>query len=513
VVVLDKKGHPAGGLTQDDFRIFDNGHEQQIVHFVAASTAVSASTPAPSPLVIGNRPQTQAETSRTTTAILVDENMAHSVNAIDYRHGIQSARLEVLRFLKTLHPGDRVALSALRRGRVVVIHDYADDSASLAAAAKSLGEGLLQAGIPLEAGRTGQAGTHGGTGSEAVNNLRMFRMDKALKSIIRHLQGVPGRKNLIWISTTFPSTVTDFIPSLMAAERDAATPRPRAPLPTPPRIWTQSNNEGFVEIARRLRNANISIYPMDPQGLVGPLSLAGSGADSQYRPPHQMPSTFFLRQQWSAMDLLASETGGRAFYDTNVLSGHLRQVVDETRVAYVLGYYPGDDAWDGEYHKIEVKLKGDNLVALCRKGYFASDTELNSDPDTALREAAKSPLEGSAIGVTLNVPSNPLEWYRQEVVVKVDTRDLHFEQRDGMWKASLDLAFVQLGKDGRVVDGVKDRVELALHRETYDDAAAQGWFYPKSLGVNPGAEKLRVLVRDSASGATGSVSVPIRREN
>ena len=63
--------------------------------------------------------------------------------------------------------------------------------------------------------------------------------------------------------------------------------------------------------------------------------------------------------------------------------------------------------------------------------------------------------------------------------------------------------------DGRVMEGIKDHVDLALFAESYRDAATQGWFYPKTVDVDPKAQKLRIVVRDLASGAVGSVSVPV----
>jgi hypothetical protein len=118
-------------------------------------------------------------------------------------------------------------------------------------------------------------------------------------------------------------------------------------------------------------------------------------------------------------------------------------------------------------------------------------------------------LEWSGIGVTLNVSSNPLEWFEQDVVVKLNPQEIHFENRDGRWKAQIDMVFAQLAKNGRILQSVKDHLELALLPQTYRDAATQGWFYPKSLDVDPKAEKLRVVVRDLATGNVGSVSVPV----
>ena len=502
VVVMDKHGRPVSDLSQNDFEVFDNGLEQKLSHFSVASTPVAGPGPAAETLALTNRPEQPGETPGSVTIVLVDELIAQDIRASnDYRAVLQSARLQVLKFLSALQPGQQVALYALRLEGVVVLHDLTDDSAALITAAKKIGAGQLKTKIPAvgpkpeTAVRTSEAAWSGAEMTAVrktgiTEDLLWLIVKEAFQSLARHLQGTPVRKNVVWISPKFPPLVTGLDPKLMAGERDAINPIPGAMLPVPEFANTESYNEQSRAMAHQMSNANISLYPMDTKGL-----MTGSVVN--------------LQGERNFIQLLASETGGRAFYDRNTLNEDLRKVVEESRVSYLLGYYPGDGAWDGKYHHVEVKLQRAGLSILCRKGYFASDELLPQNPDNVLRDAAKSMLESSGIGVTLNVSSNPLEWFQQEVVVKLDTREIHFENRDGRWRAQMDVAFVQLANDGRVVEGVKDHLELALYPDTYNEAVTEGWFYPKSLYVNPEAEKLRVVVCDLATGAVGSVSLPI----
>ena len=468
VVVLDNHKRPVSDLSQSDFQVFDDGLEQKLSHFSISSTPAAVPRSAPEPLVLTNRSGQPGETPGTVTIVLVDEFQQNL-------QAIQSARLRVLKFLRTLQPGQQVALYALRLEGIVVIHDLTDDSAALTAAAKTIGSGLLRGKTPV-----------GGD----IEMIRETAMTDAFKSIAHHSSGTPTRRNVVWISSNFPSIVHGLDPALMAGERDAINPIPGAMLPVPKFANTESRYEQLHAFARQLSNTNVSVYPMDAGGLSG-------------------GSVVSLEGKRNFMDMLATETGGRAFYDTNGLDEDLRDVVEQGRVAYSLGYYSGDVAWDGKYHHVEVRLKRPGLSVLCRKGYFATDEPQLKDSNTALRDAARGMLEWSGIGVTLNVSSNPLEWFDQEMVVKLDTQEIHFENKDDRWKAQLDVVFAQLAKDGRILQSVKDHLDLALLPETYNSAATQGWFYPKTIDVNPKAEKLRVVVRDRATGAVGSVSVPI----
>jgi VWFA-related protein len=425
---------------------------------------------------------------------------------------MQSARLQILKFLGTLQSGDHVALYALRPEGVVVVHDFTDDPAELVVAAGTLGSGLLGSAAPTPAiGPSANIGRPtaareirdwlAGPGHK-VNvprdaSPRRVIVGSAFQAIAEHLRDIPGRKNVVWISSHFPPLW--------------------AGLPVMPYDYfadAESHYEELRSFARRLGSADLSVYPLDPKGLPcekcgepasGPVIGEGGAA---YVPPAPTSVRYLLGERHT-MDLVASETGGHAFYDTNGLDQILREVLDENRVTYELGYYPGDAAWDGKYHDVELKVKGNGLTVRCRKGYFAIDEPPRNNPERALLDAAKSAVESLGIGLTVKVPSNPLSWSRQDIVLNIDTHDVHFDEGDGRWKGQLDLVLVQVGKDGRVLDGVKDHLELVLHPNTYDVAMERGWFYPKSVNVNPEAEKLRVVVRDVATGAVGSVSVPV----
>jgi len=82
---------------------------------------------------------------------------------------------------------------------------------------------------------------------------------------------------------------------------------------------------------------------------------------------------------------LTSQTGGEAYYpvprgengeseerslaELNQVFGKL---ADQIRTQYVLGFYSKNDARDGAFRKLEVKLKRPGFTARARMGYFAS---------------------------------------------------------------------------------------------------------------------------------------------
>jgi hypothetical protein len=86
------------------------------------------------------------------------------------------------------------------------------------------------------------------------------------------------------------------------------------------------------------------------------------------------------------MNGLASRTGGLSFYGRNDISHAVELAVDDGATYYVLGYYPANTHWNGEFRSIQVKLRRPELHARHRNGYFAVDvTRMNKSQSEAAR--------------------------------------------------------------------------------------------------------------------------------
>src|SRR5690242_9832068 len=74
----------------------------------------------------------------------------------------------------------------------------------------------------------------------------------------------------------------------------------------------------------------------------------------------------------SVMDRIAKETGG-AHIDAEVTDPHtyFRQIAEELRTSYELGYYPKDPLKDDTFRKIVIKPKREGIKVRAKTGYFA----------------------------------------------------------------------------------------------------------------------------------------------
>ena len=74
----------------------------------------------------------------------------------------------------------------------------------------------------------------------------------------------------------------------------------------------------------------------------------------------------------SVMDRVARETGG-AHIDAETTDAHtyFRQIAEELRASYELGYYPTDPLKDDSFRKIVIKPKREGVKIRAKTGYFA----------------------------------------------------------------------------------------------------------------------------------------------
>jgi len=70
---------------------------------------------------------------------------------------------------------------------------------------------------------------------------------------------------------------------------------------------------------------------------------------------------------------MSDETGGHVFKvdRKNTLESVFRQLQEEMRSQYSIGYTPLNDKKDGSYRRVDLKLANKDLRVQARKGYYA----------------------------------------------------------------------------------------------------------------------------------------------
>ena len=489
VVAQTKDGSPARNLKAEDFRLYDDGEAQKIVFFNREALPRRRLPPQVPPNVYTNRFEALGEDVAGVTVILFD---GLNTPLVDQAY----ARQQILKFLRELQPGDRVALYVMGRGPRI-IKDVSGDARALAAALEhykpeqrpSLDAPLYDPSFTPVAHFNAWLGELTFHLADYFDRDRAFRTVRALTAIARHLQRLPGRKNLLWVSGSFPISVAgSSIPLPERLKRSASTGR-----------WPETDR-----LMRALNRANLAIYPVDARGLIAPRNYRADSpvvvADDRLRDA----------QTFSVMRMIAARTGGRAFYQNNDLAQAFRRAADDVRATYTLGYYPSHDEWDGRFREIRVEVARPDVKLLHRTGYFAQPDAPREHwyREEVLKAAMFSPLEASEVGLTVRVTPE------KGVILLdlgIDASDVTFEPAGGKWKASLDLWMVQLDNKERHLETDAQTTNLTLSQLDYERVHRAGGL--RLMGqVKPKKRALliKVMVRDVASGALGSVIIPVQ---
>src|SRR5262249_50078017 len=127
---------------------------------------------------------------------------------------------------------------------------------------------------------------------------------------------------------------------------------------------SQSGSDNQVQLKRtvdRAIRANVSFYAADMRGLValpagGEARQASARGTSPFSGATMTSAISSLSASQDTLTTIAEDTGGRAFFDSNDFGDVFDRVVADTSAYYVLGYSSSNDARDGKYRRIKVRL-------------------------------------------------------------------------------------------------------------------------------------------------------------
>jgi VWFA-related protein len=540
VVARDSKGLPVSGLTAKDFEVFEQIapkkelRPQRVAAFQAVSLAASGAAgksnlQMPSG-VYSNLLSTQTQTVPPT--ILVVDGLNTSVA------GQMQVRRQMVKLLGSIPAGIPTAVFLMGRNLHLLqnfttdpklLHDAVQkalslDSTDLAGADSrddpnalttlvadvppppQPPQGGSQVSAELQQNRAVSAQLQFLQNFEretfsADLNMRVQRTLDAFRSIAQHVAGYPGRKNLLWISSSFPLALfpdSDFKFVGMSEYQDE-----------------------FVELGKALSDAKIAIYPMDAGGL-----QAQSFFEASARPTARnaavgtATSATMMREESSrsanqdSMSQLATETGGRVCVNNNDLADCVKKAVDDGSSYYELSYYPDSGDWDGEFHRIVLKTSRNGVRLATREGYYARGEGGETEKDAAktsakLQQAACRDLLTSTAILVLAEPISADQPGQVKYFLGIDPRFITFAPAPEGRSLSLMVAACLLDKDGKALKYLQQPTDMRVSEQQYAALLAQHGF-PRTIAFTPSPDtaRVRLVVRDMLSGEVGSVDIP-----
>jgi VWFA-related protein len=491
VVARDSKtGEFVRGLKQSDFTVFENGKQQQIATFDYQS--VEMATPLNEATVSG-----LAAGSSTSKAVVVakpEELRNHrlivmffdltSMQPEDLDRSVDAAR----DFLtKKMQAADLVALVSLG-DTLKVDQDFTADKTALA---REVGAYNGTEGQGFASGATSNSNqvedTTGYTPDESeYNDLNTDRELFALRAISKSLEKISEKKSLLYFSG--------------GISRDG--------------IENQASLRAAINAAVR---ANLAIYSVDTRGLqaISPLgdastgSLRGTGAFSGAALTNNMNANFASQE---VMGTLSSDTGGKAFFDSNDFAPAFAQVQRDSSDYYAIGFHSTNQLRDGRYRKLTIKVNRPGIKLEFRPGYYAPADFKHSgheDRERELDEQLASDLPATDMAVYMDAMYFRLDENRYFVPVSliVPGSQIPFIKGGDKDKATLDIIGSVIDEVKRPIGQARETVKLNL--DSALGARQKNIQYTTSFNLPPGKYRLKFVVRENQTGQMGSFEAEI----
>jgi len=310
VVVTDKSGKPVAGLQQQDFTILDDKQPQTILSFHATDETVQPPDP---PL----------------QAIFLIDAVNNGFQGV----GLERQQLE--KFLRQYGGQLPVPMSLVL---------LADTSTQVQPVPTRDGKTLVDSLNSTQSGLRIVGRSQGFYG--ALDRLQMSL--GTLKGLIAYEATRPGRKLLVWLSAGWPLLSGPGV-QLTSKDRDYLF-------------------NTIVELSGSLRDAQITLYSIDPLGM----GDAGSVRTFYYEA--------FLKGVGSAqktengnlgLQVLAAQSGGQVLTSSNDVAKAIADCLADAKAYYTLSFDSPRADHPNEYHSLQVKIAKHGLTARTRMGYYA----------------------------------------------------------------------------------------------------------------------------------------------
>lgn len=541
VVVTDSAGKAVRGLTQDAFRIQDNGKEQRIASFEE---------------VTAQRKPVRSVTQQNgiyTNRVNSDNAIALGIVVVDFVNtrtiNQYMALRGVMNFLdKWKGQGgfnQPMMMAAITREGLRIVHQATSDPTVLEMAMQMVksspspgrenAQGTLTTDADPPRNADGTPITPGGPdprfgpskaeqAAEASREAIIFdQMERgnqvlrqavvnadtkttlwALQALANGVQGIPGRKAMIWSAEVFPFQSVQEVfgsPQWNAAHDNTNTDED--PELKPLRDATL--------IA--LRAANIAVYPVYAAGLLTPEFFDASWADRRLMTGGQFAKNM-SRSASGEMDnrqnarIVADETGGRPCVNSNDIADCISRDLEDASHYYMLSYYPDPKPKGSTLHRIKVEVKGEKLSVRARNSYYyGTAPTYGSAPKSEVAVALQSNLDYTSLPLVMKFTSlKPGDGNKRiaEFVVGVDGRALSIDEEHGNRISLLMGAQAKAGDNPVVIS-----IDTKLKADVVDQIRAKQLTHNGEMTLTPGKYDVRVVVRDNLSGRIGSITAPI----
>jgi hypothetical protein len=341
-----------------------------------------------------------------------------------------------------------------------------------------------------------EGGNSGGTADDAssftaddseYNSLNTDRELYAIRTIAKSLERVDQRKSMLYFSGGLTRQGIENQASMRAATNAAV-------------------------------KANMAIYSVDSRGLealppVGNASTGSLRGTAAYNGGSMQANLDANFGSQETLATLSSDTGGKAFFDSNDFAPAFQQIQHDTEAYYIIGFRSTNTARDGSFRHLTVKLNRNDVRMDYRPGYYAPADfkhQKTEDREIQLTEQLRSDLPATDVAVYLQALYFRMEDNKFFVPVSliVPGSQIPFIKNGDRDKANIDIIGQVKNTQGIVVGNVRDTVKLAL--DSAQQVQRKNIQYSTGFTLAPGRYHLKFVVRENETGRMGSFETDLQ---
>ena len=494
VVAHDKKGNLVRDLKKGDFTLLEDGKKQEIATFdfenvdelATAGPAEAAVSGVAGGTLLSARKQAEPSLDARDRRLIL---LFFDFSAMDSEQidlSVDAAK----KFVDTkMQPADLMALVSLATNMRVDL-DFTDDKSKLLATLTAFNSGQGQG---FENGSTGGAegaAETSGAFSADDTDFNTFNADRkllALQSLMQALGKLPQKKSLIYFSNGISQSGADNQSALRATTAAAV-------------------------------KANVSIYSLDIRGLQafppgGEAQSASLHGQSAYSGQSVLNDLSGNAASQETLATLSSDTGGKAFFDSNDFSGVFSQVQKDSSAYYVLGFTSNNPLKDGRFRRLKVQVHRTDLKLDFRAGYYAGrDFEHLNRADREQQLVDELDTQLPRVDVPLYAGA---AYFRQDdahyylaVALVIPGSQIPFVTEKEKDNATIDIIGEALEGGKLRVGQLRDTVKLAV--ESTQQVRRKNVQYNTGFVLAPGSYHLKFIVRENQSGRMGSFEMDVQ---
>ena len=469
IVVKDRHGNRVYGLTQNDFRIFEDGHEVRIRSFASVATQPRSATSARVPANLQVRfPQEMGPVP----IILFFDQLNTPANE---QAGVRRRLALWYQSQQTLAAPTCVILytgSALR-----ILQQPTVDAARVWAAIESIPTTVNSQG----AGATGELPLPAGANENFPNGTG----DGPLRTA--------GRLEYFWRRAIGAGDTGSAL--IYAGRLFAAWPDEKA------LIWVSAGTTTGVWTAP-LQAAQMKLYPLNAHADI-PYEFVASFTTPETTYQYE---TEVNRQLLENMREAARETGGELCNNSLEPQSCVQKALEDATDHYLLSYETHSRSNQPEWRQIRVKVNLPGVTVSARNGVMiAPNLRTEEKKREQIAAALASPVDLPGLWLELQPipPRQPGQELILSLLIRSDAKHPGVWNTDGM---DFTVAGVVFSKSDVVQRfGFGEVVHGPLPRKTVIDLDASGLTWTHKIAA-PNAVAVRLVVRDNATGRIGSIT-------